>query len=232
MRGFLRCGLVALCALAVAAPAQAGSFGDSAVGCEGRTASQPFLRWLDPMRYVLAPNGNLESGATGWTLTGGAKVEAGNESFFVGNKSDTRSLYLPSGSTATTRPMCVQLLHPTVRYFAKNRGTIVLSTLLVEALIENPLTGRSSCSRPACTPAARTGIRRSRASSWPTCSRSWTGTASSPLPSASGPSGSERNGRSTTSTSIRSGTARSAWRNDARRRGAMVVPRQGRRERS
>ena len=94
------------------------------------------------MRYVLAPNGNLESGATGWTLTGGANVEAGNESFFVGSKSDTRSLYLPSGSTATTRPMCVQLLHPTFRYFAKNRGTIVLSTLLVEALIENPLTGK------------------------------------------------------------------------------------------
>ena len=141
-RGFLRCGLVALCALAVAAPAQAGSFGDSAVGCEGRTTSQPFLRWLDPMRYVLAPNGNLESGATGWTLTGGARVEAGNESFFVGGKSDTRSLYLPSGSTATTRPMCVQLLHPTFRYFAKNRGSIVLSSLLVEALVENPLTGK------------------------------------------------------------------------------------------
>ena len=141
-RGFLRCGLVALCALAVAAPAQAGSFGDSAVGCEGRTASQPFLRWLDPMRYVLAPNGNLEAGATGWTLTGGARVEAGNESFFVGGKSDTRSLYLPSGGTATTRPMCVQLLHPTFRYFAKNRGSIVLSSLLVEALVENPLTGK------------------------------------------------------------------------------------------
>jgi hypothetical protein len=141
-RGFLRCGLVALCALAVASPAQAGSFGDSAVGCEGRTASQPFLRWLDPMRYVLAPNGNLEAGATGWTLTGGARVEAGNESFFVGSKSDTRSLYLPSGSTATTRPMCVQLLHPTFRYFAKNRGSIVLSSLLVEALVENPLTGK------------------------------------------------------------------------------------------
>ena len=94
------------------------------------------------MRYVLAPNGNLESGTTGWTLTGGAKVEAENESFFVGSKSDKRSLYLPSGSTATTRPMCVQLLHPTFRYFAKNRGTILLSTLLVEALVENPLTGR------------------------------------------------------------------------------------------
>jgi hypothetical protein len=141
-RGFLRCGLVAVCALALAAPAQAGSFGDSAVPCAGRTASQPFLRWLDPMRYVLAPNGNLESGTTGWKLTGGATIQNENESFFVGSKSDRRSLYLPSGSTATTRAMCVQLLHPTFRYFAKNRGSIILSSLLVEALIENPLTGK------------------------------------------------------------------------------------------
>jgi hypothetical protein len=141
-RGFLRCGLVAACALALAAPAQAGSFGDSAVSCEGRTASQPFLRWLDPMRYVLAPNGNLEAGTTGWKLTGGAAIQMENESFFVGSTTDKRSLYLPSGSTATTRPMCVQLLHPTFRYFAKNRGSILLSSLLVEALVENPLTGK------------------------------------------------------------------------------------------
>ena len=96
----------------------------------------------DPFRYVLAPNGGLESGAAQWKLTGGAKVENGNETFYVGGKTDTKSLYLPSGSSATTRPMCVQLLHPTLRYFAKNRGTPVLSSLLVEALIENPLNGK------------------------------------------------------------------------------------------
>ena len=141
-RRFLRYVVVALFALVLAAPAHAGAFGDSAVGCEGRTASQPFLRWLDPMRYVLAPNGNLEAGTTGWKLTGGATIQMENESFFVGSKTDRRSLYLPSGSSATTRPMCVQLLHPTFRYFAKNRGSILLSSLLVEALVENPLTGK------------------------------------------------------------------------------------------
>lgn len=143
MRGFLRHGGLALCAsLALAAPAHAGSFGDSATSCEDRTYSQPFKRWLDPMRYVLAPNGDLEAGATGWKLTGGARVENGNETFYVGGKSDKRSLYLPSGSTAMTRPMCVSLLHPTFRYFAKNRGMFLLSSLLVEAHIENPLTGK------------------------------------------------------------------------------------------
>ena len=143
MRGFLRYVGLALCAsLALAAPAQAGSFGDSATSCDGRTAEQPFKRWLDPMHYVLAPNGDLERGAAQWKLTGGAKVVDGNETFYVGGARDSKSLYLPAGSSATTRAMCVQLLHPTLRYFAKNQGTFVLSSLLVEALIENPLTGQ------------------------------------------------------------------------------------------
>jgi hypothetical protein len=142
MRGLLRHVALALVAsLALAAPAHAGSFGDSAAPCDGRKVEQPFKRWLDPMRYVLAPNGGLERGATGWKLTGGAKVVAGNESFFVGGAGDSASLLLPAGSTATTRPACVKLLHPTVRYFARNRGTPALSSLLVEALVENPLTG-------------------------------------------------------------------------------------------
>ena len=142
MRGFLRyVGLAACASLALAAPATAGTFGDSATSCDGRTVEQPFKRWLDPMRYVLAPNGDLERGAAEWKLTGGARVVEGNETFYVGGARDSNSLYLPTGSSATTRPMCVQLLHPTVRYFAKNRATPVLSTLLVEALIENPLTG-------------------------------------------------------------------------------------------
>jgi hypothetical protein len=142
MRSLMRLVLLALFAtLAVATPAHAGAFGDSAAPCEGREVEQPFLRWLDPMRYVLAPNGNLERGSAAWTLTGGARVVDGNETFYVGGARDARSLYLPPGSSATTRPLCVELLHPTVRYFARNRGTPVLSSLRVDALVENPLTG-------------------------------------------------------------------------------------------
>ena len=142
MRGLLRCVGLAVCvSFALAAPAHAGSFGDSATSCDGRKVEQPFMRWLDPFRYVLAPNGDFERGAAEWKLTGGATVVGGNETFYVGGKDDSRSLFLPAGSSATTRPMCVQLLHPTVRYFAKNRATPVLSSLRVDALIENPLTG-------------------------------------------------------------------------------------------
>ena len=142
MGGLLRHVVLALVAsLALTTPAYAGTFGESAAPCEGRTAEQPFQRWLDPMRYVLAPNGDFERGGAEWKLTGGARVVEGNETFYVGGARDSHSLLLPAGSSATTRPMCVQLLHPTVRYFAKNRGTLVLSNLTVEALIENPLTG-------------------------------------------------------------------------------------------
>lgn len=127
--------------LALAVPANAGSFGDSAAPCEGRTVEQPFKRWLDPLRYVLAPNGDFERGAAEWRLAGGAKVVDGNETFYVGGAGDSRSLFLPAGSSATTRPMCVQLLHPTVRWFAKNRATPLLSALRVDALVESPLSG-------------------------------------------------------------------------------------------
>ena len=143
MSGFLRYVLLAFVAsLALAPPALAGSFSDSAVGCEGRTYEQPFRRWLDPFLYVLAPNGGLERGAAEWRLTGGAKAVAGNETFYVGGATDSRSLYLPSGSSATTRPMCVRILHPTVRFFARNRGPLLLSNLSVEVLVEDPVLGR------------------------------------------------------------------------------------------
>jgi hypothetical protein len=121
--------------------AQAGTFTDSAQSCEGRTASQVFLRWLDPFRYVLAPRGNFEQGTSGWKLAGGAVVVSGNEPFFASGPG-THSLYLPSGSSATTPAMCVEVLSPTARYFAKNRGALLLSSLAVDVLFEDPLTGK------------------------------------------------------------------------------------------
>jgi hypothetical protein len=106
--------------------------------CAGQLLEQPFLRWLDPAHYVLAPDGGLEQRARGWTLRGGATVVAGNEPFFVRSLGDTRSLALPSGSSATTPFMCAGVEHPTLRLFAANSGS-VLSTLKVEILFTGPL---------------------------------------------------------------------------------------------
>ena len=102
--------------------------------CGERPLSRPFLPWLDPMQYTLAPRGNFESGTSGWTLKGGAAVVTGNEPWKVSG-AGSRSLYLPSGSTATTAPICVETLDPTLRYFAKNRGIVALSSLVVEVVL-------------------------------------------------------------------------------------------------
>jgi hypothetical protein len=122
----------------VSAGALTGSANAQLLGgaCGDRPLSRPFLPWLDPMQYTLAPRGNFESGTTGWTLKGGAAVVTGNEPWKVSG-AGSRSLYLPSGSSAMTPPICVETLDPTVRYFAKNRGVVALSSLLVEVVLLN-----------------------------------------------------------------------------------------------
>ena len=126
--------LAVLIGLATMAAAPAGA--TVLDGCPDQATSRPFLRWLDPISYVLAPNGGLESGSTGWKLTGGASVVSGNESFNLSGVG-SRSLYLPSGSSATSPATCVETLDVFARYTAKNRGLILLSTLKVDAIVRD-----------------------------------------------------------------------------------------------
>ena len=122
--------------VALAAPAQAGLLVSAAKNCadEGPSA-RVFQRWLDPAQYVPAPGGHAES-AAGWTLAGGAKVVAGNEPWMVGGASHGKSLMLPAGSSATTGVMCVGLVHPTMRFFAKRTSGTLLNPLTVEVQFE------------------------------------------------------------------------------------------------
>lgn len=130
-------GLAAVISAFVAASLQASpSTAGLLPGCESQQLEQPFLRWLDPLQYTLAPNGGFEDGSTFWTLTGGARVVSGNESFYVHSGTDSNSLALPTGASATTSKICVGLLNPTVRLFVRNTGSI-LSTLKVEVLVED-----------------------------------------------------------------------------------------------
>src|SRR5689334_23004691 len=84
-RGTLIACLVAVAALfATAAPkAHADVLSSLTEPCDGQTMERPFTRWLDLFQYTLAPGGDFESNAAGWTLTGGAQVVSGNESFNV-----------------------------------------------------------------------------------------------------------------------------------------------------
>lgn len=121
---------------ALATPAHAGLLVSSAKDCADQGASaQVFKRWLDPMPYVPAPGGHAES-ATGWTLTGGAAIVAGNEPWKVGGADHARSLRLPGGSSATTGVMCVGIGHPTLRFFARRTSGTLLHTLRVDVQFE------------------------------------------------------------------------------------------------
>lgn len=101
-----------------AAPASAGL----GIACPYPT-SQPFRAWGDSAFYAYVPDGGFENGASGWTLTGGAGVVAGNESFYVRSRYDDSSLALPAGSSATSPPMCVSLLASKMRFFVMNSGS-------------------------------------------------------------------------------------------------------------
>lgn len=124
-------------AAAVAAPAQAGVLTKSATDCADPTLSQPFKPWLDGSYYKLVDNGTFETGADGWTLTGGARVVDGTASQRVSG-AGSKSLLLPAGSSATTPPVCVGLNEPIMRYFTrKNSG--LLSTMSVWVDVQTSL---------------------------------------------------------------------------------------------
>ena len=125
-------GMVAALAIG-AGTAQAAGTGTS---CPTYQVGKPFLAWLDVLSYTLVPNGGFESGSTGWTLSGGARVVSGNERFFVRSSTDKYSLSLPMGSSATSSTTCAEMLDATMRFFAINTGSL-LSTLKVEVVYKD-----------------------------------------------------------------------------------------------
>ena len=110
-------------AATVAAMGSTAAAANAALGVACPTpTSQPFATWGDMSSYALAPDGGLENGAAGWTLTGGAKVVSGNESFAVSGPGG-HSLSLPAGSSATTPPMCIGLVSTKMQTFISNSGS-------------------------------------------------------------------------------------------------------------
>jgi len=133
----LAAAVAVLAALATAPAANAGLLVASATNCEEQVLERPFARWLDPLSYHLIPDGGFEANAAGWDLSGGARVVAGNEPFYVHGAGESKSLSLPRGSVATSPVMCTGIHKPFMRFFAKSSaGLLSLSTLSVEVLFE------------------------------------------------------------------------------------------------
>jgi hypothetical protein len=99
--------------------------------CPYTGAEQVFEPWGDSHNYVLAPDGGFEAGAQGWALRG-AKTVDGNESFYLNDAGDSRSLSLPDGSSAVSPSVCMSIDTPILRMMARNTGD-PSSRLRVEA---------------------------------------------------------------------------------------------------
>jgi hypothetical protein len=110
-----------------AAPAQAALISTNT--CDSSTLTTPFAKWGDTNAYKLVTGGSFESGTSGWTLSGGAKVVSGSEPYNATGSAGKSSLYLPAGSSVTTPYTCVNAAYPSLRFFAKNNG--LLSTVAV-----------------------------------------------------------------------------------------------------
>ena len=129
----------AIACAAFASPASAGIITASAQSCDDSPVTQPFARFGDGHNYKKI--GNFESGTSGWTLSGGAKVVLGNESYKVGGAADAKSLSMPSGSSAVSPFTCVGLAEPSLRLFAKRNSALLglVSTLTVQMQVQTSL---------------------------------------------------------------------------------------------
>lgn len=108
-------------ALAVGAAAFFAAAGSAQAACPVTPTTKAFAKIGDLADYTLAPGGNFESGASGWSL-GGASVVAGNEPLFLGSPFDKRSLAVPAQARAVSPAFCVGVEHPTFRLTARMTG--------------------------------------------------------------------------------------------------------------
>lgn len=83
--------------------------------CATPSVTQHFLDFGDQDFYFLAPGGSFDRG-NGWTLANGATVASTTQ--FDGSRGNV--LDLPSGSQATSPPMCITSEYPTARLYVRN----------------------------------------------------------------------------------------------------------------
>lgn len=113
-------------------PANASGLLDAS-GCSDTPSTQVFSRWLDPLSYRLAPGGSFEGDTSGWTMSAGAKVVSGNETYYLNGPTDTHSASLGAGASATSPATCVSLSEPVLRFVVRSTGS-ALGVLKVDAL--------------------------------------------------------------------------------------------------
>jgi hypothetical protein len=141
-RPLLRTAIAAVTATvalaAGASSANASLLVASARSCDDQALSKTFMPWWDFADYTALPGADFEGAGNGWSMSGDAEIANGNEPWRVGGASDSHSLSLEAGDSATSPTMCVGIDHPTLRLFAKrdSGGWLSLATLRVDVLFE------------------------------------------------------------------------------------------------
>jgi hypothetical protein len=117
-------GVAIVATLALSTTATAGLIGTGSASYCDPTAKKAFARWGDTANYARLYNGDFERGSLGWNLSGGAKIVAGNEPFFLsGDGSNSRSLLVPSGGSAYSGTVCFALGDWHLRMVMRNVGS-------------------------------------------------------------------------------------------------------------
>jgi hypothetical protein len=120
----------------------------AAAPCEERVFSRVFKPWNDRALYTLAPGGDFETLAEGWTLEGPAVIAADSSPFLLGATLGTGSLELPAGATAVSPPICVQRGFPTFRFLARS-VSVEPSQLKVQVVYASGKTKTTGLVKPA-----------------------------------------------------------------------------------
>lgn len=134
-------GVAIVAALAFSTTATAGLIGTGSASYCDPYATKAFAAWGDLAYYASLFNGGFENGSAGWTLAGGAKVVSGNEPFYIsGDRRDTHSLLLPTGSSAYSGTVCFALGDWHLRLLARNVGSRT-GALRVQVVVPSLLGG-------------------------------------------------------------------------------------------
>lgn len=131
----------AVAAMVLAAAAFGAARADAGLlGCRYPQAQRTFAAWGDQGQYVPVPGGSFENGHAGWSFSGGAGIVGGNEPFYLGSTSDSHSLLLPPGSSATTPGVCLSILTPTIRFVGSSSDgsgvQVAISTKTLLGLVQ------------------------------------------------------------------------------------------------
>jgi hypothetical protein len=111
-------------------------------GCTTAPSSPVFAQFGDTANYMPLQGGNFEGPLTGWSLAK-ASVVSGNEPFYVGSTTDSHSLSIAGGGSATSPAFCASSVLPSYRFFAQTTSNSPNATLTV-AVLYSGVNGNSS----------------------------------------------------------------------------------------